>query len=153
MSPETEEPEEEPVKSLGRQVHANLLAIISLVIALTALGYNTYRNELTEHNRNIRSASFIILQELIQLQLIADHAHYSKNRERGDPIDGWSRVLYMRDMSQLVSPEVMADTESLIDVWESNWSSLEKDEAANERITAAINTLRDEVRATIKTLH
>lgn len=152
MSPESDEPVEEPVKSLGKQVQANLLTIISLVVALTALGYNTYRNELTEHNRNIRSASFIILQELSQLQLIADHAHYDKNQARGNPIDGWGRVLYMRDLSQLVSPEVMAGTENLIEVWGSNWSALKEDEAANERITDAINALRDEVRVTIASL-
>ncbi|MCG8509145.1 MAG: aldehyde ferredoxin oxidoreductase C-terminal domain-containing protein, partial [Rhodospirillales bacterium] len=34
------------------------LAVISLVVALTALGTNTWRNELTEYNRNIRHAGF-----------------------------------------------------------------------------------------------
>ncbi len=152
MTTEPVEPEQEKTPSLGKQVHANLLSIISLVVALTALGYNTYRNELTEHNRNIRSASFIILQELSQLQLIADHAHYEKNDAKGNPIDGWGRVLYMRDLSQLVSPEVMAGTEHLIEVWGRNWSKLESEEAANERITDAINALRDEVRVTITSL-
>lgn len=152
MTAESGSPENEVTNSLGRQVQANLLSIISLVVALTALGYNTYRNELTEHNRNIRSAGFIILQELSQLQLIADHAHYDKNDEKGSPIDGWGRVLYMRDMSQLVSPEVAAGTEHLIEVWGRDWSRLEEEEAANERITAAINALRDEVRETITSL-
>ena len=68
MTSEPESPDREPSPGLGTQIHRNLLSIISLVVALTALGYNTYRNELTEHNRNIRSASFIILQELSQLQ-------------------------------------------------------------------------------------
>ena len=153
MTAEADQPGRRPAYTLGEQVQRNLLAIISLVVALTALGYNTYRNELTEHNRNIRSASFIILQELSQLQLIADHAHYDKNETRGNPIDGWGRVLYMRDMSQLVSPEVMAGTEHLIEVWGRDWSALEEDEAANERITAAVNALREKVRTTIASLN
>jgi len=40
------------------QLRNNSLSIISLVIAISALSYNTYRNELTEVNRNIRSAGF-----------------------------------------------------------------------------------------------
>ena len=38
------------MNTLLQQVNKNLLAIISLIVALTALGYNTYRNELTEEN-------------------------------------------------------------------------------------------------------
>ncbi|NQX88424.1 MAG: hypothetical protein HRT77_07150 [Halioglobus sp.] len=152
MSTDPERQHREHPPSLGRQVQANLLSVISLVVALAALGYNTYRNELTEHNRNVRSAGFIILQELSQLQLIADHAYYDRNVARGNPIDGWGRVLYMQDMSQLVSPEVVALTENLIEVWGNNWSALEEQEVANERITAAIVALRHRVRVTITSL-
>jgi hypothetical protein len=41
---------------MGRQLRDNLVAITSLVVALSALGYNTWRNERTERNRNIRTA-------------------------------------------------------------------------------------------------
>ncbi|MBF8293263.1 MAG: hypothetical protein HW392_2090 [Steroidobacteraceae bacterium] len=41
---------------MREQLRNNLVALISLVIALSALGYNTWRNELTERNRNIRAA-------------------------------------------------------------------------------------------------
>jgi len=32
------------------QIQRNLLAIISLAVAISALGYNTWRNETTEEN-------------------------------------------------------------------------------------------------------
>ena len=35
------------------QLRRNQLAIISLLVALTALGYNTWRNELTEMSSTI----------------------------------------------------------------------------------------------------
>jgi hypothetical protein len=134
------------------QVQRNLLAIISLVVALSALGYNTYRNELTETNRNVRSAGFEMLQELSELQLIADYAHYDKDTTQGNPITGWGRLLYMRDMSLLMSAEVVSGTELLTEVWGREWSTLHEEEVSNQRITEAINALRDQVRETITSL-
>ena len=61
------------------QLRNNSISIISLIIAITALSYNTYRNELTEVNRNKRSAGFEVLKELNQLQLLIDYSHYDKN--------------------------------------------------------------------------
>ena len=43
--------------TLRQQLRNNSVALISLVVALTSLAYNTWRNERTEHNRNIRTAS------------------------------------------------------------------------------------------------
>jgi hypothetical protein len=152
MTTDTGQSNNQPSYTLAAQIQRNLLTIISLVVALSALGYNTYRNELTETNRNVRSAGFILLQELSELQLIADYAHYDKDTTKGNPIAGWARLLYMRDMSQLVSPQVAAGTESLIEVWGGEWSSLHEEEESNKRITEAINALRDQVRHTITSL-
>ena len=41
---------------MREQLRSNMVGLISLVIALSALGFNTWRNELTERNRNIRDA-------------------------------------------------------------------------------------------------
>lgn len=141
-----------PAYTLAAQLQRNLLAIISLVVALSALGYNSYRNELTETNRNVRSAGFVLLQELSQLQLIADYAHYDQDTTKGNPITGWGRLLYMRDMSQLVSPEVVSGAEALTNVWGREWSTLHEEEESNQRITEAINTLRDQVLEAITSL-
>jgi hypothetical protein len=119
---------------------------------MSALGYNTYRNELTEDNRNIRFSGFTMLKELSELQLLIDYAHYDKDTIKGNPISGWGHLLYMKDMSHLVSSEVVVETEALIMVWESEWQTVRDDEASNQRVTAAINGLREMIRRTMESL-
>jgi len=140
------------MSTLLQQIHKNLLAVISLVVALSALGYNTYRNELTEENRNIRSAGFSMLQELSELQLLIDYAHYDKDIVKGNPISGWGHLLYLKDMSYLVSDEVVVETEALVKVWGHEWQTVRDDEASNRRVTTAISALRDQVRHTMASL-
>jgi hypothetical protein len=140
------------MSTLLRQLHNNLLAIISLLVAMSALGYNTWRNELTEENRNIRYAGFVMLQELAELQLLIDYAHYDKDSVHGNPITGWGRLLYMRDMGHLVSSEVVAGTNTLIELWGDEWHTVRDDEASNRRVTAGIDNLRELVRQTMVSL-
>jgi hypothetical protein len=140
------------MNTLLQQANKNLLAIISLVVALSALGYNTYRNELTEENRNVRFAGFSLLQELAKMQQLIDYAHYDKDTDKGNPITGWRHLLYARDMSYLVSAEVMAETEALIQLWGDEWQTVRDDEASNQRVTAGINALRELVRKTMISL-
>jgi hypothetical protein len=140
------------MSTLLQQVHRNLLAVISLVVAISALGYNTYRNELTEDNRNRRFAGFSMLQELSELQLLIDYAHYDKDTVKGNPIAGWGHLLYLKDMSYLVSGEVAVETKALTKVWGLEWQTVRDDEASNQRVTAAINALREQVRRTMESL-
>ena len=46
-----------PMKNLCGQVRSNAIALISLLLALTSVTYGTWRDERTERNRNIRSAT------------------------------------------------------------------------------------------------
>jgi hypothetical protein len=140
------------MSTLLQQVNKNLLAIISLGVALSALGYNTYRNELTEENRNIRFAGFSMLMELAEMQQLIDYAHYDKDAVKGNPITGWRHLLYARDMSYLVSAEVMAETEALMQVWGDEWQSVRDDESSNQRVTVGINALRERVRHAMASL-
>ena len=45
------------------QLRRNLVALISLTIAISSLGYNTWRNEHSEDNRNKRFAAFEIVKK------------------------------------------------------------------------------------------
>ena len=140
------------LKRFGEQIQRHLLSITSLVVAVTALSYNTYRNELTEQNRNVRNAGFELMKELNQLQLLIDYAHYERDAVKGNPITGWGHVMYVKDMSQLVSLEVAAQAEALGSVWEKEWMLLGSDETSNARVTAAIDALRARVRYDIRAL-
>lgn len=138
--------------NLVNQVRQNMLAIISLVVAISALSYNTYRNELTEVNRNKRSAGFELLKELNELQLLIDYAHYDKDSEQGNPITGWGHVMYVKDMSHLISASVVAEADRLGKIWEAEWASVYDSKASNQRITEGVNALRSRVRFEIKAL-
>ena len=95
------------------QLKTNLVAIISLVVALTALGYTTWRNERTEYNRNVRVAAFETLKQLGEAQIIVEYAHFQKNRQLGDPLQGWGRMIYIRDLAKLLPASAPADAERL----------------------------------------
>jgi hypothetical protein len=138
--------------SIGRQIQQNLLAIISLAVAISALGYNTWRNETTEVNRNIRLASFEILVQLGKLQIITDHAHYGNNKEMGNPITGWGHVAMVEDLSFLM-PEPLPDmAKNLKQVWQANWEGLASNQESEAKITEAISNMREMVKKQLKTI-
>ena len=61
------------------QLRNNAIALISLLVALTSVSYSTWRDERTEHNRNIRSATFQILTKLADFERIVFLAHYDRD--------------------------------------------------------------------------
>ena len=61
-------------RSITEQIRRNAVALISLVVAVTSLGYNTWRNEASEGNRNQRWASFEVLLELGELRQLMERA-------------------------------------------------------------------------------
>lgn len=99
MSPAPETPTQRSRDWSGR-----VIALISLVVALMGLGYNTWRNEATEAHRNARQASFELLDQLGQLQQIVDNRYYAGERSEMTRIAAWSRAALIRDMGTLVSP-------------------------------------------------
>ena len=139
--------------STFRQVlQANLLAIISVLIAVASLSYNTWRNDVSELNRNQRAAGFAVLQELATLQLLVDHLTYDDKRQRGDTIEGGTRVVFIGDLASLTSPKVDAGAKSLRQQWESEVGRLESSEEANKTVSRAIESLRVETLRTLAEL-
>lgn len=138
------------MSTILEQIRKNSLAIISLCVALSALSYNTWRNELTEQNRNIRQAGFEMLLHIGELQRIAYLAHYDKDQNRGNPRSGWVEVLVLRDLSQLMPPPGSTNAEHLLVAWRDHWEELGKDESSVASIDNAINDLRKNI---IKAMH
>lgn len=135
------------------QLKRHSVAIISLVVAMSSLGYNTWRNERTEANRNVRTAAFEVLQALGELQIIADHAHYDHDHQQGNPITGWGRVAMIRDLSTLISPPANSAAVALHSAWQDNWELLGSDEHGIDAITTAIMKTRDEVLNSLSALN
>src|SRR5204862_488823 len=86
--------------TVGRQLRDNAVALISLVVALGSLGYNTWRNERTEHNRNVRAAAFELLMKLADLKRVVFLAQYDRDQAGGNPRTGWTYVLAIQDLSK-----------------------------------------------------
>lgn len=137
---------------LRKQVRDNLVALISIVIALSALGYNTWRNERTERNRNIRVAGVEMLREIGSLQQIIFYAHYAGGDQRGDPRMGWTDVLTIGDLAALMPADVMRDAAKLRAAWEADAEGLIEHDDAFARIDGAIDTLRQTTLAELRAL-
>jgi len=139
--------------TVGRQLRDNAVALISLVVALGGLGYNTWRNERTEHNRNVRAAAFELLMRLADLKRVVFLAQYDRDQAGGNPRTGWTYVLAIQDLSKLAPAPVPGQAERLQQVWGGNWEGLGKDDqTAVERIDGAIDTLRDSTLGTVRSL-
>lgn len=131
------------------QLRRNQLAIISLLVALTALGYNTWRNELTEHNRNVRTAGFEMLMHIAELQRITYLAHYDGDIVEGNPRKGWAEVLVLNDLAEMMPDTPRMGTKKLADAWAANWELLGSETAAVEAIDTAMDNLRTDIRAAL----
>jgi len=139
--------------NLSQQIRQNFLAIFSIAIAISALSYNSWRNERSEANRNIRAAGFEIMKDAAQLQYIVDSTTFSNNPQKTDPIDGWVKVGLIVSLSELMMPEVERKSLQLKAVWAENWASLEVDKQANEKISQANAELLSEVRKNLLMLN
>lgn len=136
-----------------KQLQKNSLSLISLVVALSALSYNTWRNERSEYNRNIRNAGFEVLLHIGEIQRIIYLAHYDKDTNRGNPRSGWVEVLVIRDLCQLMPATVNQAADGLYDSWSKHWDIL----GTNSDIGVAdidhkINQLRIKVLESLKVL-
>jgi hypothetical protein len=141
------------MSTIRQQLRDNAVALISLFVALSSLAYNTWRNERTEHNRNIRTAAFEVLTKVAELERVVFLAQYDRDANGGNPRTGWSYVLVIRDLSAVVPGPVAARAADLQKAWSEDWQGLGKDdEASVNRIDDAIGRLRDASLATIQSL-
>ncbi|MCH8220349.1 MAG: hypothetical protein IIA76_03275 [Proteobacteria bacterium] len=65
------------------QLQRYSVALVSFFVALASLGYNTWRNEQTEANRNVRAAGFEMIIAMTNLHEAVFLGHYSPNTTFG----------------------------------------------------------------------
>ena len=141
------------MRNFREQLRDNAVALISLTVAVSSLAYNTWRNERTEHNRNIRAATFELLMKVSELQRVVFLAQYDRDLAGGSPRTGWTYVLAIRDLSTLAPAPLPAQAGELQKVWSASWEGLGKDdETAVNRIDDAIGRLRDTTLSTLRSL-
>lgn len=139
--------------SLKEQLRRNAVALISLVIAITSLGYNTWRNEASESNRNQRLIAIEMLVMLGDLQRLTMDRHYGKNNdEKAILRAAWAKVLTIRDLSRIANGDVPASAQALHKTWDDNHKQLGKDTEAVTAVVAAVETLRGDIHDVLRSL-
>lgn len=140
-------------RSIWAQVRRNAVALISLVVALSALSYNTWRNEKSETNRNHRQAAFEILSKLNQLQQVVFHRRYDNDEnDRGNPRLGWTIVLTIRDLSDLLNEPMPQKAEMLRATWGSNWEQLGDEQESVDAVLGSVDMMRGETLHLLRSL-
>ena len=140
------------MNTFKKQIRDHSVALISLAIALSSLAYNTWRNERTEANRNIRTAGIELLLKLGELDKVVFFSHYDKDNDRGNPRSGWAYVLTIRDLAALTSEPAISSSVELFATWNERWPNLGTDDESANLISARIDQLRDDVREVIAEL-
>ncbi len=127
------------------QVGRHSVALISLIVALSSLAYNTWRNEQTEENRNIRTAGIELLLKLGELDRVVFYSHYDQDQELGSPRSGWAYALTIRDLGSIMHEPASSSSTELIEIWQQNWSGLGSDDLAASSIFDSIDQTRSDV--------
>ncbi len=136
------------------QLRRNLVALISLTIAISSLGYNTWRNEHSEDNRNKRFAAFEIVKKLNQFQQLVFHRRYDPELViDGNARSGWVYVLTIKDMAKVLPYPMEENAENLRVVWRDNWQNLQANDSAAENILAELDSMRDNTVQLLKALN
>ena len=139
--------------SLKEQLRRNTVALISLAVAVTSLGYNTWRNEASEHNRNQRLVAIEMLLMLGDLQHLTLDRHYGKD-VNGPAIlrTGWAKVLTIRDLAQLTEGSVPVSAANLYETWNKDSNLLGVDVDGKDRIIAALEAVRRVTHGVLRSL-
>ena len=154
--------------SIRAQIHRNAVALISLFIALSSLGYNTWRNETTEAQRNIRHASFRVLESLGELQEVVDYRYYYLPLEATDEnegllrLRGYGSVAMIRDLMNLMPAPGPEAGEALHTLWNTHVNFLDELSAggkhtdrarkAEQELTNAVNATRRAIIMVLRSL-
>ena len=147
--------------TLKKQIHNNAVALISLFIAVSSLGYNTWRNERTEEQRNIRHAAFRVLENLGELQQVVDYRYYylpfneDTHREGELRLRGFGGAAMIHDLMMLMPEPAPLASEELYGLWNTEFVQLDEldqsgdhsgaAQRAEQRLTQAIRDARKAV--------
>ncbi|MGI9203297.1 MAG: hypothetical protein ACR2Q3_04780 [Woeseiaceae bacterium] len=136
----------------SQQLRQHSVAIISLVVALSSLAYNTWRNEQTEANRNVRAAGIELLLALGELERVVFLSHYDKDQIRGNPRSGWAYALTIADLATLTDEPAIQSSHALLAAWRTNWERLGVDDVAVNAISDNIDRQRTDMLAVLAAL-
>jgi len=135
------------------QLRRHSVALISVFIAVSSLSYNTWRNELTEYNRNQRLASLEVLLKLGELQELVFHNHYDRDAsDKGNPRTGWALVLTIQDLAQVLELPLPESSAKLAATWGDHWDELGDSQTSADAIVDGIELVRSDTKSLLRNL-
>ncbi len=134
------------------QLQRYSVALVSFFVALASLGYNTWRNEQTEANRNVRAAGFEMIIAMADLHEVVFLGHYSYNDIDGSEKKGWAVVLGLQDRSMVMPDGVQEAATELGNAWKEESGNLGDPKASIARIDSTIDRLRYEILMALEAL-
>ncbi len=138
------------------------MALISLFLAITSLGYAAWRGETSEVQRNHREGAFRVLVEIGELRQAVLTRSYFLPRvsdptatDVPDPANwvmGWGKVMMIRDLSSVLPEPLPERGQQLFEAWQSSAGRLHSDDRetrqeATDELLGRIDRIRD---ATVK---
>ena len=126
----------------------NLVALISLAVAVTSLGYNTWRNEASEHNRNQRLIAIELLSMIGEMNQAVLEAGYGPDVSAGiHRRKAWAMAATINDLAMVAEGNVAAEAQNLVDTWATQSSRLRVNKSETDDATAVMYDALDRVRA------
>lgn len=132
-----------------KQLLKHSVAVVSLITAIVGLSYNSWQANQNEINQNMRIAAFEVLKNLGELQTVVNYAHFSGDKLRGNPIEGWKHVTMVRDLSHLLKSSAKKESQYLYDAWQKDWEQIETNQQIEKHISEQIAKTREAVLSTI----
>ena len=139
--------------TIRKQIHTNAVALISLFVAISTLTYNTWRNETSEEQRNIRHAAFRVLENLGELQQVVDFRYYylpfdEPGEREGDlRIRGFGNAAMVHDLMMLMPAPAPQAGVNLHQLWLEQFVSLDELDSTGKHSAAATEAEQDLTRA------
>lgn len=152
--------------TIPQQIHRNAVALISLVVAVSTLAYNTWRNETTEEQRNVRHAAFRVLENLGEMQEVVDARYYYLARgeaglSEGElRLRGYGSAAMTRDLMMLMPSPAPEAGKRMFDAWVEYFGALDEVDSrglhtpeSTEAEAALTEAIQDTRTAVIEVLH
>lgn len=133
------------------QIRDNLIALVSLAIAIIALYHNERLYQKSEYNRNVRTAAFEVLIHLGELQQVVNAIHYNHSANQQLLMQGWGHIALISDLAQLISNPVPTASSGLLMAWKENVESL-KETSSADSVSQQIDATRQSILTVIKEL-
>ncbi|MBP6751218.1 MAG: hypothetical protein KA144_16415 [Xanthomonadaceae bacterium] len=126
-----------------RDVSGRALALIALAVALTGMAYNTWRNETSEAQRNVRQACFMLLEESAALQQIVDLRFGGHDRSKSSWASAWGKATLIRDLGELAPSRTGQEAQHVYEIWSQRAHQIdERNPLAEDELSDAIERMR-----------